>query len=156
MKCPKCLGRLSPIQIGSVEIDRCFVCEGLWFDPDELELVLNEYADELRKTGLDSDLFDGKEAAANYEQFDNMHGDCPRCKVKMFRARLGKVKADTCPQGHGLWLDGGEIAHLKKMKKRNFFEMAKYIFSAEGFLELKEKIHKKKASAKRKLASIKK
>lgn len=142
MKCPKCLGRLSPIEVGNVEIDRCFVCEGLWFDPEELEQVLKNYSEELSGIGLDSELFDGKELQERYAVLDNKHGDCPKCHVKMFRVRFDDVKADTCPNGHGIWLDGGEIAHLKKLKKRNFFEIIKYLISAEGFIELKQKLKK--------------
>ena len=135
MNCPKCLGKLFPVNVGDVEIDRCFVCEGLWFDPNELERILENYAYELQKISLDSTVFDGNEAAGNYDSFDSKHGDCPKCKVKMFRSRFGEIKADTCPNGHGIWLDGGEIASLKFIKQKNLFELLKYMFSAEGIVE---------------------
>jgi Zn-finger nucleic acid-binding protein len=132
MDCPKCLGKLSPVRVGDVEIDRCFVCEGLWFDPNELERILENYSKELQKMSLDSKIFDGKEALDNYGDFDEKHGSCPKCKTKMFRIRFDKVKAESCPNGHGLWLDGGEIASLKSIKQRNLFGLFKYMFSLKG------------------------
>jgi Zn-finger nucleic acid-binding protein len=142
MNCPKCLGKLSPVEIGNVEIDRCFVCEGLWFASDELERILANYSTELQKIHLDSRIFDGKEASGDYSHFDNKHGDCPRCNAKMFRVRFGDVKAESRPNGHGLWLDGGEIASLKSIKQRNLFELFKYMFSLKAIKDFRKSFGK--------------
>ena len=39
MKCPKCGMRLQEIAIGSVRVDKCFGCEGVWLDKEELDVV---------------------------------------------------------------------------------------------------------------------
>ena len=144
MKCPKCLGKLSPINIGKTEIDRCFVCEGLWFDPDEIEELLEHYSADLKNAGLDSDKFDGKEAKELYGSFDSLKGKCPKCGKEMTHEQYKKITADYCPDGHGMWLDGGEINALKKIKQRNVFEIMRYFFTAEGFKEFKDIVKGKK------------
>jgi Zn-finger nucleic acid-binding protein len=37
MRCPTCGSELQEIAFGDVRLDKCFVCEGLWFDNGELE-----------------------------------------------------------------------------------------------------------------------
>ena len=39
MKCPKCGMQLQEISFGTVRIDKCFSCEGLWLDKGELEII---------------------------------------------------------------------------------------------------------------------
>lgn len=40
MKCPKCGMDLQTLNKGSVEVDTCFNCQGLWLDAGELETLL--------------------------------------------------------------------------------------------------------------------
>jgi acetyl-CoA carboxylase beta subunit len=40
MHCPKCGQKLATDQYGSVEIDVCPSCRGLWLDANELETIL--------------------------------------------------------------------------------------------------------------------
>lgn len=37
MKCPKCGHDMAEEQLGDIKIDRCTYCEGVFFDPGELE-----------------------------------------------------------------------------------------------------------------------
>ena len=37
MKCPKCGMPLEEITFGNVRVDKCFSCQGVWLDKDELE-----------------------------------------------------------------------------------------------------------------------
>lgn len=39
MKCPKCGFDLQTLNHGSVEVDTCFNCKGVWLDAGELEQV---------------------------------------------------------------------------------------------------------------------
>lgn len=39
MHCPKCGMEMKTIHLNQVEIDKCFSCGGLFFDPGELEKV---------------------------------------------------------------------------------------------------------------------
>jgi ribosomal protein L37AE/L43A len=40
MKCPKCGLDLHTLKRGSVEIDTCFNCQGIWLDGGELEQIM--------------------------------------------------------------------------------------------------------------------
>ena len=42
MKCPKCGMDLHTLKQGSVEIDTCFNCKGIWLDAGELEQVTKQ------------------------------------------------------------------------------------------------------------------
>jgi uncharacterized protein len=39
MKCPKCGAQLEEISFGDIRIDKCFNCEGMWFDKGEVERI---------------------------------------------------------------------------------------------------------------------
>jgi len=39
MRCPKCGAQLEEITFGDVRIDKCFNCEGMWFDKGEIESI---------------------------------------------------------------------------------------------------------------------
>lgn len=53
INCPKCVGKCGAIELGGKEntiVNQCFICEGLWFDRDELDKVLSrEFMDNLVK-----------------------------------------------------------------------------------------------------------
>lgn len=42
MKCPKCGMDLQTLTKGSVEIDTCFNCHGVWLDAGELEQIVSQ------------------------------------------------------------------------------------------------------------------
>jgi hypothetical protein len=39
MKCPKCGMALEEIEFAGVKVDKCFACEGMWFDKGEVEAI---------------------------------------------------------------------------------------------------------------------
>lgn len=111
--CPKCVGKLEPKKIGSVEVDVCFVCGGIWFDEGELKKAIEA------KSRLFSVLKDVKEVSRFEENqaahFDDKEGSlCPRCDdgTKFEKRRQGSMHVDYCPKGHGVWLDTGEFENM--------------------------------------------
>lgn len=42
MHCPKCGGDLAEISFKNIKIDKCTLCEGIWLDAGELELIIQE------------------------------------------------------------------------------------------------------------------
>lgn len=40
MRCPKCGMELTEIEFRNIRVDRCFSCEGTWFDAGEVEEAL--------------------------------------------------------------------------------------------------------------------
>lgn len=39
MRCPKCGSQLEEITYGSIHIDKCFSCEGVWLDKGEIDEI---------------------------------------------------------------------------------------------------------------------
>ncbi len=107
-KCPLCNCALTPKTIGSVEVDECDQCNGIWFDKDEF-----------RQTGghTDEDLswlnFDIWKHQDRFKAIDSPR-QCPVCDIPMVNLRYGKteVTIDYCPQCHGIWLDKGDLAKI--------------------------------------------
>jgi Zn-finger nucleic acid-binding protein len=82
-----------------IELDLCARCEGVWFDADELELILGT-AEPCRLTDVEVEEDDRR---------------CPRCRKTMRKANIGPqagVVIDVCPDGCGLWFDKGEVPAL--------------------------------------------
>lgn len=81
----------------TIELDLCFPCQGLWFDPQEnLKLSPAAVAELFR-------LLHEQRAAAHHPLAT--HLDCPRCKSTLTRGfdvvRSGRYITYRCPAGHG-------------------------------------------------------
>jgi Zn-finger nucleic acid-binding protein len=118
--CPQCdipLQTINLKQVGAFEIERCSTCFGLFFDPGEIETLLESSV---------SGVFD-----INFQLLGHINQEryrkpgkvkyikCPACRVLMNRinfAHRSGVIIDRCKM-HGVWLDNGEITHLMEWKK---------------------------------------
>ena len=108
MKCPKCGGGFQAVLFENVEIDRCSVCHGLWFDTREKDQLLD-------KDGAEAiDIGDEKEGAL-FDGFRNAR--CPRCDIRMV-SMVDKdqfhIHYESCPRCYGCFLDAGEFRDLKE------------------------------------------
>ncbi|WP_150049433.1 TFIIB-type zinc ribbon-containing protein [Methylomonas rhizoryzae] len=114
--CPQCDLELQTIALSlaaaPLELDRCPSCFGLFFDPGEVEILL-DHADspaiQTNSAWLDN---------INLERFPKdktvRYLKCPVCREFMKRTLYGHrsgVVIDRC-MPHGIWLDPGEISHL--------------------------------------------
>jgi hypothetical protein len=104
MLCPVCKEEMIVVEYEKIELDICAFCRGVWFDAEELELLLGalEFLDVKA-----SDLFRPLPEASKEET-----RRCSYCRSKMEKAVMGAGKdvvIDRCPNGHGLWFDGGEL-----------------------------------------------
>ncbi len=107
MICPSCKNDMIVVEYDQIELDYCAKCHGVWFDTGELELLLGSL-------GLDSaspflnGILETEEAKT-----DEKKRRCPLCRQKMKKVNLEtKVLVDLCPQGEGIWFDGGEVGAL--------------------------------------------
>lgn len=118
--CPRCHVSLRTIDLkvnGTFLIERCDQCLGLFFDPQELEALLEATV---------SNVFD-----INRSKLDDINNrlrptdmpvtyiKCPVCANHMHRVNFGSksgVIVDRC-RDHGVWLDGGELRHLFEWMK---------------------------------------
>jgi len=118
--CPRCDKPLQTIDLkmgGTFLIERCPSCLGLFFDPGELEAILEKSVsyvyhidylrlEELRKTRRHAD-------------YPVTYIKCPVCRKLMNRINFGAqsgVIVDKC-RYHGVWLDGGELRQLMEWTK---------------------------------------
>jgi len=100
--CPNCGGEFAPIKVGSVTVDRCKACDGLWLDARELEVVLA--ADHRALTSKRA------ESTAPANKSGKM-GQCPRCGgtfIQLTNLRAN-VKTDSCPVCYGVFLERAEL-----------------------------------------------
>jgi len=118
--CPVCTVHLKTIDLGingKFLIERCEECLGLFFDPGELEALL-EYSVknvfEINRSRLElfklSPQTNGR--IATYVK-------CPICAKMMNRINFGArsgVVIDRCRE-HGVWLDAGELRQLCEWMK---------------------------------------
>ncbi|AQQ09061.1 hypothetical protein L21SP3_00859 [Sedimentisphaera cyanobacteriorum] len=96
MECPVCKEPMIILELDEVEIDYCAQCSGIWLDSGELELLLGEA---------------GESLALEKAEVGEKSLRCPICMRKMKKVYMGseKVLIDSCPAGHGLWFDEGEL-----------------------------------------------
>jgi Zn-finger nucleic acid-binding protein len=118
--CPRCNVRLKAIDLklkGRFLIDRCEECLGLFFDPGELEAVLEATVNNvflIDRSGLDD-----INLRRQSDQYPVSYIKCPVCSQHMHRVNFGVrsgVIIDRC-KAHGVWLDGGELRHLMEWMK---------------------------------------
>ena len=116
--CPRCREAMTAVLLqvdaAHLELDRCEACHGLFFDPGELDAVLDGI--ETRAETIDHrqllTLIEQETPTGDFEQV--AYVPCPDCGQLMHRRSIGQrsgVIVDSC-RDHGLWLDGGELRRL--------------------------------------------
>jgi Zn-finger nucleic acid-binding protein len=99
------------VEYSNVELDYCLNCHGVWFDSDELELLL-------KSMNLDThDLLLSHILASAEAGTSEKKRKCPICRRKMKKTTIGErpeILVDVCIRKDGLWLDGGEVSQLVK------------------------------------------
>ena len=118
--CPDCDIPLQTLDLkveGKFFIERCERCFGLFFDPGELEALLdksvsNVFTVDRRRI----------ETLAREQSGGNLkitYRKCPVCRELMYRinfAHRSGVIVDQC-KTHGMWLDSGELNRLLEWKR---------------------------------------
>ncbi|MBF0379098.1 MAG: zf-TFIIB domain-containing protein [Desulfamplus sp.] len=118
--CPNCNISLKTIDLkidGKFLIERCEECFGLFFDPGELEAIIdasvkNVYTINLKK-------LDNINLSMTPKNHNVVYIKCPVCSNFMNRVSFGTrsgVVVDRCKE-HGIWLNAGELRHLFEWKK---------------------------------------
>src|SRR5262245_50490580 len=93
-QCPDCATPMQAYYAGTVELDRCPACWGLWFDWAELGQVLG--------CSFEPELIEGHTSRR-----------CALCRITLYTALLpGGIPAETCTSCRGIYLDAGELAEL--------------------------------------------
>lgn len=101
MICPACRQEMIVLEYKKIELDICAQCDGLWFDAEELGLLLKTL-----------DLNVDELGRLPEKKTTEVARKCPCCRKKMKKLIIGPgngVMIDRCTKGHGLWFDGGEL-----------------------------------------------
>lgn len=128
MNCPiDSIPLVKKIYESSIEIDACPTCEGIWLDKGELEklqdIQINDYKEELRRIPD----YVGKSILLARSK-NKKPINCPVCQKELERREYGfssQVMIDSCVNGHGVWLDKGELKDLEIFYERSRIETAK-------------------------------
>ena len=101
MICPACRQEMIVLEYKKIELDICAQCDGVWFDAEELGLLLETLHLNMDELGR-----------APAKKTTEAARKCPYCRKKMKKVAIGPgdgVMIDRCTRGHGLWFDGGEL-----------------------------------------------
>lgn len=118
--CPRCQKALQTIDLkleGKFLIERCTDCMGLFFDPGELEAMLDKSVSNVFH--IDRGQLENLNKVHRHDEYPVGYIKCPVCQKMMNRINFGSrsgVIVDTC-KDHGLWLDGGELRQLMEWTK---------------------------------------
>ncbi len=118
--CPRCGIRLETIDLnidGKFLIERCGQCLGLFFDPGELEALLQATVSNV--FAINRSQLDSINATMRASGYGVTYIKCPVCAKLMNRVNFGAksgVIVNRCRE-HGVWLDGGDLRHLFEWMK---------------------------------------
>ena len=108
--CPECAEPMETYQRRGLELERCTRCRGVWFDAFELA--------EAARCALPP-----VSSVAPSER------RCPSCEVALEQRTMGSVTVDGCRTCHGVFLDSGEYARLRRgrqpVRERGWSERSK-------------------------------
>jgi Zn-finger nucleic acid-binding protein len=116
MRCPKCRADMEQIDYQGTEIDRCTICNGIWFDAGEIGQLGNEKAAKEIDTG-------DKEVGQQLNTIDKYR--CPRCSgemKKMVDPNQRHIWFETCRECNGSFFDAGEFKDLSNLTISDFFK----------------------------------
>lgn len=114
MACPSCESTLSVIEFDihpPLHVERCGTCHGMFFNPGELQALLDEKTNPL--VWLDTVQMQQIATDFGYNH-EVVYRKCPMCAERMSHLNFGGrsgVILDRCGT-HGLWVDGGELRQL--------------------------------------------
>lgn len=116
--CPRCKTPMVSIDMQAhpeLVVERCQECFGIFFDPGELDTILDESTSEVHEVDLErlNNLIE-EESLRDHQTVSYV--PCPECEKLMHRKNYGGgsgVIIDKC-KDHGVWLDGGELRQIVK------------------------------------------
>lgn len=120
MKCPRDASTLHNAQMeAQFSAAECHECGGLWLTRETLDGLISRHAHDAVSPESGSE-----EVAAAFEmarQESAAEALCPVCEQPLSRHEYGfasQIMVDACSEGHGLWLDQGELERLERFFAR--------------------------------------
>jgi Zn-finger nucleic acid-binding protein len=142
--CPRCHipMQLIDLRLGKkFYIERCQRCLGLFFDPGELEALLDTAV--IHVYEIDPQRLNELQNVKRSSDYPLGYIDCPVCNKLMNRINFGSrsgVVVDKCRE-HGVWLDGGELRQILEWVKAggDLYHKQKQFETAQLELEQEKK-----------------
>ena len=145
MNCPKCNTALRSSIYEGVEIDKCDHCNGTWLDDGEIVKIVETKEETFDPKLVRETLALAFSGVPTEEQQTIVQ--CPKCQAGMVPINYdysSGIILDRCPQGHGLWLDGGELEKVQIVREQSDAEFEKsredWIALAQSSLTDKEEL----------------
>lgn len=134
MKCPKCATALvKKYYKGSIEIDYCPNCRGMWLDFKEM--------DQLEGMGTtEAETYKG----SLIHRPEPTAFPCPVCAVPLheFQYRLYDLKLDICAENeHGFWLDAGEDERVVEIMREQSRQAHRKVNAEAEWKDTLKKLH---------------
>lgn len=107
---------MEQVDYEGTEVDRCIICNGIWFDAGEIDVLRDEQAAAAIDIG-DARIGKQSNAMDSYQ--------CPRCSaamVKVVDPKQTHIWYETCSSCHGSYLDAGELQDLADDSITDFFK----------------------------------
>ena len=146
--CPICNISMKTIclkEIEKFEVERCPTCMGLFFDPEELNTLLDSSVNQVYNINLKK-IWEMNQVPQKSPERTSMYIKCPVCRQLMNRVNFGArsgVIIDKCKDG--IWLDNGELRKLLEWRKAGGQLYHEKVTTER--IKQEEKIRKKKAAA---------
>jgi len=121
-ECPRCKVQLHVVEYEGVELDTCPSCKGYWCDRGELRQILKRR--EVKFTADDHpDIVASPTAACPSVRPEELARElpCVICGTVMKRHNYDHssgIILDSCPHGHGTWLDDQELERVQLFVER--------------------------------------
>ena len=109
-QCPTCAVELAVCLVDDYAVSRCGQCRGLFCPKHEFEKLVEK---------ADADLSPVAEIADTEHTFraSSSARGCPQCGKEMTNFQFrSQVWLDACPDGHGVWLDRGELGMVHSLR----------------------------------------
>jgi hypothetical protein len=91
----------------------------MWLEPGELRAIEEAHVEHVKRVPPEHDAMTAALQAARGKSVPL--GNCPACGETMVREEYGLaslVMVDRCEQGHGVWLDKGELEAIEEFYLR--------------------------------------
>ncbi len=120
MNCPNCkTASFVRTEYESVEINQCKSCHGVWLDQDALTQIIENRTVKFGQQDIIetiSTTFAGMPQA----EMEKATRECPICCRQLSPINYSYnsgIILDICSQGHGLWLDQGELEKIQQYRE---------------------------------------
>lgn len=129
IQCPKCSAPMGKVTFGSVVVDRCTSCRGLWFDAREHERLKDLDGSEEIDPGPPAGTSEAPVTTTGARPGSPTIGDatinCPVCHTRLIRMvdrEQPHIHFESCTVCHGSFFDAGEFRDYKEQSVSEWFK----------------------------------